>query len=588
MITNHPLNTFRVSLLSILALLICSNPVHASKSVVFGPEQVDGYWHSLLQIPSGELTLIFKIDQDDDGNYTAQMESPDQAPGRMMDLSQVSIDGDKLTLALAPIGMSIETNWDDENQQWVGTFSQGLKLPITIVRGLPENKPIIEGLDGDWRATINRNGVDLRLILHITTTKAGTNASLDSPDMLASGIKISELTKAGNTIAFKVPSTGGTFVGKLDSNDSFTGAWSVPNQDLLDVTFTRDLDAQENNKPNRPQVPTEPFEYTVEQVTYDNPLAEGVTMAGTLTIPAGKGPFPAAILISGSGPQDRNETVFGHQPFLVLAHHLTSNGIAVLRYDDRGVGESTGDFSSATSADFATDANAGYTFLSTREEIDQESIGFVGHSEGGLIAPIAMETNPSIAYLVMLAGPGTSAKQIVQSQNRLIALSQGTKEEDIAKTALVNAQIVDAIAASSSDEEAGERIRELMTPENMEIMGVNESQLEMIISQSTTPWRRFFLNYDPAHYLPSITCPVLAINGELDLQVPAEENIKGIKSLLLSNKDVTAMTLEGLNHLFQTAKTGALGEYNDIEETFAPQAMEIISSWINKRFGSND
>jgi len=554
------------------------------------PDPIADSWHAELNIPTGKLSLIFTITQADDGNLSATMESPDQAPGQQIPISAVTMTDDHLSISIANIGAGIEADWDDDQQHWSGTFSQGIELPIIIKRGLPVAKPTIEGLDGDWKATITRNGVDLRLILSIHTTERGTLANIDSPDTMAMNIPVSDLTKDGDSIGYKITIVNGVFTGTLTDPDTITGAWVMPGKDDITITYTRSAETDAPIVRNRPQVPTEPYAYIVEDVTYENPQAEGVTLAGTLTLPEGDGPFPAAILISGSGPQDRDETVFGHQPFLVLADHLTKQGIAVLRYDDRGVAESTGDYSAATSADFASDANAAFAYLLSRPEINRNSIGFVGHSEGGLIAPIAIHDNntneSTIAYIVMLAGPGTSSLQIAKTQNRLIGLSQGKSEEEISKAQIINTKIIQAIINSASTQDAEDQIRAILTPQTLEDLGIIESQIDMVIAQNNSPWIRYFLTYDPADYLPTITCPILALNGQLDTQVAPQENLEGLRELLKDHPDATITELTGLNHMFQHATTGALGEYNDIEETFSPEAMEIIADWINERFGN--
>ena len=572
------------SILIMLMLFLVAPFAHAE------PNKAIGDWHGSLATPIGELLLVIRISEDENGELIATLESPDQAPGQQIPISQLSVVDEHLSIKVQMIGASIEADWQEETGSWDGTFSQGMDIPLRLTRGLPADKPTIEGLDGDWKTTINRNGVDLRIILHITTSEHGTIAKLDSPDTMAMNVSVSDLTKDGDQISYAIKVIGGTFTGTLTDPDTIVGTWVVPGQDDVLLTYQRAAPTDEPIVRNRPQVPREPFGYLVEEVTYENPQAEGVTLAGTLTLPEGEGPFPAAILISGSGPQDRDETVFGHQPFLVLADYLTKHGIAVLRYDDRGVAQSTGDYSSATSADFATDANAAFAYLLSRDDIDHDAIGFIGHSEGGLIAPIALQTNTSnkntIAYMVMLAGPGTSSKQIAKSQNRLISLSQGKTEEEIARAEAINSKIVDAIINSSSPEEAESMIREILTPQALEDLGVSESQIGMIIAQNNTPWIRYFLTYDPANFLPQITIPILALNGELDMQVPAPENLDGLRTLLKDNQDATIIERPGLNHLFQHATTGALGEYNDIEETFAPEAMQIIADWINERFGN--
>ncbi|MGJ8636629.1 MAG: alpha/beta hydrolase family protein [Phycisphaerales bacterium] len=575
-----------------IQILVCLLLSVVCRLAIASPEPIAGHWHADLQIPTGSLSLIFTITQNEDGELSATMESPDQAPGQQIPISEITVAEDELRIMLKALGASIEADWDDEHDHWVGTFSQGMELPIIIERGLPANTPIIEGLDGTWHGVINRNGVDLRLILHISTEERGTRAKVDSPDTMNMNISVSDLTKDGDQVGYTIPVVSGVYKGTLTDPNTMTGTWTVPGQEALTLTYTRSKESSEPVERLRPQVPTEPYGYRSEDVTYKNPLADGIVLAGTLTIPEGKGPFPAAILISGSGPQDRNETVFGHQPFLVLADHLTKQGIAVLRYDDRGTHESTGDYLASNSADFATDANAAFSYLLTRSEIDPDAIGFVGHSEGGLIAPLAItehalgaDTEHPIAFLVMLAGPGTSSQQILQSQNRLIALSQGVSEEEIDKAVEFNAQIIQASITANSTEEAQESIRQLFTDEVMEEMDLSDMQAQTVMTQYSTPWMRYFLTYDPAEYLPRIDIPILALNGELDLQVPAQENLDGLRKLLKAHPDSTIKELKDLNHMFQHAKTGALGEYNDIEETFAPEAMQIISDWINERFG---
>ena len=269
----------------------------------------------------------------------------------------------------------------------------------------------------------------------------------------------------------------------------------------------------------------------------------------------------------------------------MLADHLTRQGIAVLRYDDRGFGESTGSHGTATSADFATDANAAVRYLATRPEIDRNAIGLIGHSEGGVIAPIAAVGNEDIDFVVLLAGPGTSTLQLIRSQRHLMGLSQGMSEEDLARTDQVIDRIATAVAASSGKEDAEDRVLALLTAEALETLGVPETRRDMVVQQFTSPWYRYFVQYEPAAFLSRIRVPVLALNGSLDVQVPAEENLAGITAALANNPDVTIRELEGLNHLFQTAQTGALGEYADIEETFSPVALETVARWIRARFG---
>jgi pimeloyl-ACP methyl ester carboxylesterase len=303
-----------------------------------------------------------------------------------------------------------------------------------------------------------------------------------------------------------------------------------------------------------------------------------------LTLPEGAGPFPAAILITGSGPQDRDETVFGHKPFAVLADHLTRHGIAVLRHDDRGVGRSTGEFSAATSADFATDTNAAVRFLMTRSEIDPEAIGLIGHSEGGMVAPLAAADNKGVRFVVLLAGPGTDLMQLALSQQRLMGLSQGVSEEELARMQPVMTGIFTAVSRASNSEDAQTRVRALLTPEALATLKTPEPRKEQLVQHLASEWFRYFLQYKPARSLSRVDVPILALNGSLDRQVPADENLAAIRIAVRRNPDVTIRKLEGLNHMFQTATTGAIGEYADIAETMSPATLSTVTEWIASRF----
>jgi pimeloyl-ACP methyl ester carboxylesterase len=311
-----------------------------------------------------------------------------------------------------------------------------------------------------------------------------------------------------------------------------------------------------------------------------------------LTLPSDKGVFPAVLLISGSGPQDRNETIYNHHPFLVLADYLTRQGIAVLRVDDRGVGESTGDFSQATSEDFASDVLAGVEYLKTCKEIDPKKIGLIGHSEGGLIAPMVAVKSPDVAFIVLMAGTGLTGEEISYLQGALIAKAMDASEEDIAKNRRFNEKIFSVIKEEKDKKMAEERLHQMfmeywekMSEEEKNIIGDigdPEEYLEAQLQNLLSPWLKFFLTYDPKPTLSKLKCPVLAINGEKDLQVPPKENLSAIEEALVAggNKNFIVKELPGLNHLFQTAQTGVPSEYAKIEETISPIALKIITDWI--------
>jgi hypothetical protein len=417
--------------------------------------------------------------------------------------------------------------------------------------------------------------------LRIVTGDRGTSATLGSPDLFAIA-PVSELARDGDSVSFAAPLVGVRYRGML-AGERMTGTWS--REDAADQTVEFVRSGSDPETVARPQLPQPPFPYRVEEVRFANPEAPEVTLAGTLTLPEGSGPFAAAILISGTGPHDRDEEIIpGHKPFAVLADHLTRAGIAVLRYDDRGVAGSSGTHASATSADFATDANAAFAFLRYRDEVDPRAIGFIGHSEGGIIAPLAALGNENLAYLVLLAAPGTRTEALMEAHQRAVGQGQGATEAEVERQVPIFALMFAAAAGDGTASEIQARLRADLTDDRLRAAGLPPGSREFIVARATDPWWRYFARYDPAPVLGQIRVPVLAINGSLDRQVIARENLEGIAAALRQAPDVTVRELPGLNHMFQTAQTGALGEYGDIEETFAPAALELISEWITQRF----
>jgi pimeloyl-ACP methyl ester carboxylesterase len=274
----------------------------------------------------------------------------------------------------------------------------------------------------------------------------------------------------------------------------------------------------------------------------------------------------------------------GHKPFAVIADYLTRNGIAVLRYDDRGVAKSSGVHHTATSLDFANDANAAFRYLSNREDIDVKSIGMIGHSEGGMIAPLAFDNNKELAFIVLLAGPGVNTIDLMLAQQKAIATLQGIPKKNLKKIQYISHLIMDKVRASQTAESAIASVSKILSPKGLSILGTEESQKNDIIRSYTKPWYRYFMTYDPADYFTDKTLPILALNGELDVQVTAKENLAGLREILNDHEDATVNLLPGLNHMFQEAKTGSINEYRQIEQTISPKVLSLISSWINARF----
>jgi len=342
----------------------------------------------------------------------------------------------------------------------------------------------------------------------------------------------------------------------------------------------------------RPQEPQPPFPYDSEEVSYTN---GEIILAGTLTTPPGDGPFPALLLISGSGSQDRNEEIFWHKPFLVLADHLTRAGIAVLRLDDRGVGGSSRGPSDVTSRDLAGDVRCGVRWLASHPAIDPARIGLLGHSEGGLIAPMVAAECDTVAFIILLAGTGVPGADILLEQTRLISAASFLNENFLDRQEEAQGSLFDLVLAGADSTAVYEGARRLIDTQLSRLPGEHggldpeayEAQVRAAYAQVVHPWFRFFLAFDPRPVLRRVRCPVLALNGTLDLQVSVSQNLPEIQQALLEggNQDVTIRSFDGLNHLFQTARSGLVTEYARIEETVAPQVLEVIREWILARFG---
>ena len=439
-------------------------------------------------------------------------------------------------------------------------------------------------VEGTWLGALDTGAVKLRIGLHIDRSPDGSlTGTMDSLDQGARGIRMANIRVDDSGLRFEVPQVAGAYEGRFEDG-RIDGVWRQGTA-ALKLVFSR-VDKLPDYE--RPQEPKRPFPYTEEQVAYEN-QAGGVKLAATLTLPRGAGPFPAVVLITGSGPQDRDESLAGHRPFLVLSDYLTRRGFAVLRADDRGVGGSSGSNSASTTMDFAGDALAGVAFLKTRKEIDARRIGLVGHSEGGLIAPIAANRSTDVAFIVMMAGPGVNGEKVLLLQGELISKAMGVAPEYAQRNRMLvelalkvlREEKDNAAAAKRLHEEIGRKLasypageRDTMKP----LVGALEAQLKLM----ATPWFRSFIDYDPRGALVKLRVPVLAMNGELDLQVPPQQNLPAIAEALEAggNRDYAIVKLPRLNHLFQTAKTGSPAEYGSIEETMAPGALDLIGDWI--------
>lgn len=423
-------------------------------------------------------------------------------------------------------------------------------------------------------------GTQLTLVFHIQETESSYTASFDSPDQGAMGIPFTAVEYANGTLTLRAANIGAFYKG-LPQADSIAGTWSQGGQTFELNLFRKEV---EKSARMRPQEPERPYPYYEEDVTFEN-KRDSLILAGTLTLPEESGLFPAVILISGSGPQNRDEEVFGHKSFLVLADYLTRNGIAVLRYDDRGTAESTGDFASATSEDFANDVLSAIDFLKSRNEIDQDYIGLIGHSEGGLIAPIVVNRTDDVAFMVLLAGTGVPGKEISRMQGRTLL------DMEVSDHEAYNQFIDRSIEIASSNKDLAVKRKELsqhyknseealinLLPEGTDIDAFINQQVE----GSLGPWSQFFFQHDPADELRKITIPVLSLIGSNDVQVPPGMNHPPIRQALeeAGNTNFMIKELEGLNHMFQESETGSMMEYAEIEQTFSPLALDVITRWI--------
>ncbi|MDR2429335.1 MAG: lysophospholipase [Puniceicoccales bacterium] len=444
-----------------------------------------------------------------------------------------------------------------------------------------------QDITGQWNGVLNVPGAQLRLFFNVAKTGNAFSATLDSPDQGAHGIPVTSMTFENPKIKFKIANL------KIEYNGELKGNEIVGTSAQGGAKFPMNLTRKTTNggsvwKPARPQEPGKPFPYHSEEVFFHNKEAN-ITLSGTLTLPQREGAFPVVILISGSGPQNRDEEMFGHKPFLVIADHLTKNGIGVLRYDDRGVGRSGGNFAVATPADFATDAESAIAYLKTLKGIDAKKIGLAGHSEGGSIAPMVACKSGDVAFVVLLASPGIRGDRLLLMQQKLIGEASGVRDEILQKSEVAHREIFDIVIRSDDlarlKNDLTGHIRKVFkeNPAVKKPVGMGEEDfIRAQVEAIATPWMQYFVRYDPATALGKARCPVLALNGGKDLQVPAKANLKAIKEALAKggNTRVETAEFQNLNHLFQECTTGHPNEYAIIEQTFSPAALDVITKWI--------
>lgn len=541
--------------------------------------QIAGDWQGTLSAGGAQLHLVFHIAAAQDGSLTATLDSLDQG-ALGIPITTVTLKESKLNLTSDAVHGTYEGTVNKDASEIDGTWSQGQPLTLNLTRAAakPAPKPAAPSdIDGSWLGTLDVSAARLRVVFKIVNTGDGLTAMMQSPDQSPVWVAASSVTRSGSALTVELKGIGVTYDGKISVDlNSIDGTFTQAGKPLP-LLLKRVKDQSELER-RRPQNPVKPYPYNEEEVTYLNKAA-GDTLAATLTIPPGKGPFPAVLLITGSGPNDRDETIMGHKPFLVLSDALTRKGIVVLRADKRGIGKSTGDYANATTADFASDAEAGVTYLKSRPEVDPKRIGLIGHSEGGVVAPMAAVADPDVAFVVMMAGTGVPGDQIIVEQKRLIAEANGSSKADALEQAKSEQELL-TLVETTSDEA---KIKKVM--EDKLAGKVPETQISAEVKVVTSPWYRYFLTYDPATALRKLTCPVLVLSGEKDLQVPPAQNLPAIRKALgeAGNKNAEVVEFIGLNHLFQTARTGSPAEYGEIEETISPLVLDKIANWVLKQ-----
>jgi len=573
-----------ISCLLLLLALPCAGGAAAQLT---GPPQ--GTYSGTLQAGEAQLHLLLHLSKGANGSLRATLDSLEQGVFAI-EANSVSFANFNLKLELTSVGARFEGKVTPDHQIIHGNWSQGnVSIPLIFRRetGAAARQPgdAIFPVEGLWQGAVETHGMRLRFQLHIShDTEGALIAALDSLDQGVTGLPANRVTLKDSVFHFEIPSVAGVYEGTLNlARNTMTGKWSQTSADNLPLNFQR---SDQTLELRRPQTPVRPFPYVEEDVAFAGG-ADGITLAGTLTLPKGAGPFPAALLIAGSGPQDRDESLASHRPFLLIADALTRKGIAVLRYDKRGVGKSTGNPDTATTLDLAADAQAALAFLKSRKEIDGSRIGLIGHSEGAIIAPYLAGHSKEVKWLVLLAAPATPGEATLLNQSELIGRAGGLSDDQLDASLGFDRAAYALVRKEKDPNLLAEKLVGLVKETGLDAAlppAALETQLRMLAS----PWFRFFLDYDPLPNLKAVSCPVLALYGQKDLQVSAKSNLPLVQKAFHDslNTQAEARELPELNHLFQHAYTGTPAEYAAIEETFSPEALALTVDWVGVHSGS--
>lgn len=437
-----------------------------------------------------------------------------------------------------------------------------------------------QSIEGNWSGKLDVMGQSLPIVFNISKSDSAYTTTMDSPAQGAFGLPTSKTTVSGNKIEIVATNLAIFYQGKLEG-DTITGTF---NQNGIPFTLT--LRQSNEHALNRPQEPNPPFDYKIEEISFTNKVDDN-TLSGTLTIPNTSDKHPAIVLIAGSGPNDRDESIFGHKPFLVLADYLTSNGYMVLRYDKRGVGSSTGRYETATTKHFADDASAAINYLKTRNDVDKSSIGIIGHSEGGTIATMIAANRSDIKFVVMLAAMGSKGIDIIMQQNETALKKQNIEQQNIDELLEITNHTLTNLSNWKGTDNDKTVLRDQLNllwdkmPLIMKLKMNKDQYIRSNLATMSSPWFREFIKIDPIHYLKKTNCPILALNGENDTQVIVSKNIELIdRALEESNKKYKTKVYPQLNHLFQESTTGSASEYGNIEQTISTEVLADIVEWI--------
>jgi len=559
------------------------------------------YWQGKMDTPGRQFRFVIEVmtvpseaDGPNKPDVTATLISLDEGEARFP-LANFVADEQQLGFELLSSQARYQGTYDPDLQQATGFWEQrGGRFALGFQKSAsyPADQP-----SEIWRGTLDAGLMRLLMQFRVYQSAEGTRSVfVDSLTQKAGGFTASS-TRDTEPWSLEIPAIRATFQGELlDEGQTLKGKWTQALVKDLELRRVPPNEPIEIVAPRRPQHPHPPFPYRIRdvQVPTDDPERH---LAGTLTMPTMEGRvYPMAILISGSGPQDRDSTLFDHKPFWVWADYLTRQGIAVLRYDERGVGQSPGDFATATTLDFAADVAAAVRFARSLPEVDPQHIGLIGHSEGGLIAPLVAVQDPQVAWLVLLAAPGVNGEQILYSQGQLIVAAEGGEAQQLRQQQQIQSLIFQAIKripvedwSAQVEQALVDQVRDEVLAGGADIPASEQANLDVAVrnglKQVNSPWFRHFLTYEPGPTLEQVRCPVLAINGSLDLQVDPRLNLPKIQTALEQggHSRFTIRELPNLNHLFQTCDSGAISRYAQIEETLSPLALETVANWIRER-----